>query len=178
MVSASSAAACQLTANHIRATEAAARKQPKPSASPGAMRPAGRGRFLVRLITASMSRSYHMLMAPEAPAPTAMQSTATAASRGWRWPGATIIPAKPEKTTSDITRGFRSCRKSETRAPSPAADCDRTRSVKTGASLHHGQNLVGVERRRRGLRPLQGRGALAPGIGRDLLAGKEGVEHD
>ena len=71
-------------------------------------------------MTASMSRSYHMLMAPEAPAPTAMQSTATAASRGCRWPGAATMPAMPEKTTSDMTRGFRSCRKSPTRAPSAA----------------------------------------------------------
>ena len=40
---------------------------PKPSASPGTMRPAGKGRLAVRRMTASMSRSYHMLIAPEAP---------------------------------------------------------------------------------------------------------------
>ena len=38
---------------------------------------------------ASMSRSNHMLMASEAPAPSAMHSTATAAISGWMWPGAT-----------------------------------------------------------------------------------------
>ena len=45
-------------------------------------------------IIASMSASYHMLIAPEAPAPTAMQSTATAPSTGWRWPGATDKPGE------------------------------------------------------------------------------------
>ena len=37
--------------------------------------PSGIGRLRVRLITASMSASYHMLSAPEAPAPTAMASS-------------------------------------------------------------------------------------------------------
>ena len=54
----------------------------------GATRPAGIGRFIVRVINASMSRSYHMLMAPEAPAPTAMHSTAMAARNGCSAPGA------------------------------------------------------------------------------------------
>ena len=49
-------------------TEPTASTTPKPSASPGAMRPAGNGRSAVRRISASMSRSYHMLMAPAAPA--------------------------------------------------------------------------------------------------------------
>src|SRR5437763_1319062 len=53
-------------------TEPTASTTPKPSASPGSMRPAGKGRCAVRRITASMSRSYHMLIAPEAPAPTAV----------------------------------------------------------------------------------------------------------
>ena len=38
--------------------------------------PAGIGRLRVRAISASMSASYHMLSAPEAPAPTAMASSA------------------------------------------------------------------------------------------------------
>ena len=88
-------------------TEPTASTAPKPSASPGAIRPAGSGRVRVRAITASMSRSYHMLMAPEAPAPMAMHKTATAARNGWMWPGATASPTKPVNTTSDITRGFR-----------------------------------------------------------------------
>ena len=41
------------------------------------MRPDGMARVRVRVMTASMSRSYHMLSAPAAPAPTAMASSAT-----------------------------------------------------------------------------------------------------
>ena len=78
-------------------------RAPRPASSG----PAGSGRIAVRRITASMSRSYHMLIAPDAPAPTAMHNTATAASTGWRCPGATTSPTKPVKTTSDMTRGFR-----------------------------------------------------------------------
>ncbi len=107
MVSASNWAATQLTASPITATAPTARTIPKPKASPGIMRPAGKGRCAVRRITASMSRSYHMLIAPEAPAPTAMHNTAIAASTGWRCPGATASPTKPVKTTSDMTLGLR-----------------------------------------------------------------------
>ncbi len=49
---------------------------PKASASPRVTRPAGIGRCWVRVITASMSASYHMFSAPAAPAPTAMHSSA------------------------------------------------------------------------------------------------------
>src|SRR6516225_9668589 len=65
------------------------------------------GRREVRRINASISRSYHMFMAPAEPAPTAMHNTATAASTGWRCPGATLSPTSPVKTTSAMTRGFR-----------------------------------------------------------------------
>ena len=70
---------------------------------------AGKGRMRVRSITASISASYHMFSAPDAPAPTAMASSATKAVHGWMVPGAAIIPAKAVKITSDITRGFKSC---------------------------------------------------------------------
>ena len=43
---------------------------------------AGTGRVAVRGICASMSRSYHMLMAPDAPAATAMQRMAVSARTG------------------------------------------------------------------------------------------------
>ena len=79
---AGSAAATKFTASAITVTLAIDSTTPKASASAGSMRPAGIGRSLVRVISASMSRSYHMLMAPAAPAPTAMHSTAIAASRG------------------------------------------------------------------------------------------------
>jgi len=108
MASASSAAAVQLTPSPMITTEPTARTTPKPSASPGWTRPPGIGRSRVRAISASMSRSYHMLMQPAAPEPTAMHSTAMAASTGCRCPGATNNPAKPVNTTSDITRGFSS----------------------------------------------------------------------
>ena len=62
----------------------------------------------VRDIKASMSLSYHMFSAPDAPAPTAMQSIEVNASTGWTWPGAIISPTSAVKITSDITRGFSS----------------------------------------------------------------------
>ena len=62
----------------------------------------------MRVITASISASYHMLSAPEAPAPTAMQRIAMKPMTGWIWPGATTMPAKAVKLTSDMTRGFKS----------------------------------------------------------------------
>ena len=85
-------AATALTARNISSTEAAARVMPNPSAAPGGIRPAGIGRLRVRRITASMSRSYHMLMAPQAPAPTAMHSTAVMPSTGLMPPGASSSP--------------------------------------------------------------------------------------
>ena len=105
---ASRPAATQLTASPIIATDPTESTMPRPSAAPGSTRPAGIGRARVRAITASMSRSYHMLMAADPPAPTAMQSTATAAITGWMAPGAMTRPTAPVKTTSDITRGLSS----------------------------------------------------------------------
>ncbi len=55
-----------------------------------------------------------MLSAPDAPAPTAMQSSAVNAATGLMLPGATTMPARAVKITSDITRGFRSAKKSPT----------------------------------------------------------------
>ena len=83
---------------------------PKASASPGAMRRRGIGRSAVRDISASMSASYHMLSAPAAPAPIAMQRSAVNPITGWMWPGATIRPTSAVNTTSDITRGLSSAR--------------------------------------------------------------------
>ena len=62
----------------------------------------------VRFITASMSASYHMFSAPEAPPPSAMNSTDAKATTGFTDTGATYSPTKAVKTTSDITRGFSS----------------------------------------------------------------------
>ena len=79
---------------------------PKVRASSGVTWPRGIGRPAVRCISASMSASYHMLRAPEAPAPTAMHSSAMAPSAGCGCSGASIMPTSAVKTTSDITRGF------------------------------------------------------------------------
>ena len=64
----------------------------------------------MRVITASMSASYHMLSAPEAPAPTAMHSSAVKPITGWMCAGATTSPTSAVNTTSDITRGFSSAK--------------------------------------------------------------------
>ncbi len=87
-------------------TDAIASETPKPSASGAEMRPAGIGRRWVRRMIASMSRSYHMLIAPAAPAPTAMHSTAAKPSTGCSLPGASSRPIQPVNTTSVITRGL------------------------------------------------------------------------
>jgi hypothetical protein len=107
-VNASSAAANQFTRMPSVNTEKNDSVMPKASASGAVMRPDGIGRIAVRVITASMSRSYHMLSAPDAPAPTAMHSSAVNASTGCMWPGAITMPTSAVKMTSDITRGFNS----------------------------------------------------------------------
>jgi hypothetical protein len=106
MVKASNAPATQLTMRPSVATEPMARMVPKVRASSGVTWPRGMGRLAVRCISASMSASYHMLSAPEAPAPTAIQTRAMAPSAGWSCCGASSMPTSAVKTTSDITRGF------------------------------------------------------------------------
>ena len=108
MVSASRAAATQFTASPITMTEKPDSTAPKARAASGSIRPRTMGRPWVRVITASISRSYHMLMAPDAPAPMAMHRMAMAPRIGWIDPGARYIPTKPVNTTSDMTRGFSS----------------------------------------------------------------------
>ena len=95
-------------------------------AASGETLPAGIGRFWVRDMIASMSASYHIFMEPDAPAPIAIQRTATNPSTGWIGPGANANPTRPENTTSDITRGFKSAIKSL--ASPPSASAGRTRA--------------------------------------------------
>src|SRR5690606_33831450 len=147
--------------------------------------------------------SNHILSAPEAPAPTAMQMSAMAASAGWSGPGATTSPTKAVKTTSDITRGFMSAMKSPTVPPPVSARLSRVYRTVTSlillASHEPGcrppdgirelfsvvirrldtrHRLAAVEGRWRGERPLVCRRAFAPGIVRRLLLHDEvGVEH-
>ena len=68
------------------------------------------GRPAVRCMRPSMSASYHMLSAPEAPAPMLIATSATRPSQGWMPPGAIAMPTKAVKTTSDMTRGLRSAK--------------------------------------------------------------------
>src|SRR5690606_25028401 len=171
-------------------TEAAASTTPKPRASPPVTRPAGIGRRCVRDITASMSLSYHMLIAPAAPAATAMQSTATQARTGWSDPGARTSPAGPVNTTSDITRGFNRATKAR-RSSAPSASVSTAKPALRRASLNcmpidsmcrplldHRQLLEGVERRRRADGPLQRRRPRPPGIVADTATGGQSVDHD
>ncbi len=106
MASASSADAVQLTRTPRHSTEPMARIVPNVRASPGLTRPRGMGRAAVRAMRASMSASNHMLSAPDAPAPTAMQSSAAKAITGCIVPGAIRSPTKAVKTASAMTRGF------------------------------------------------------------------------
>ena len=82
MVKASRDAASQPMAMNIRPQDRRERVIPSARASAPCTRPAGTGRERVRAILASMSASYHMFSAPEAPAPMAMHSTATPARTG------------------------------------------------------------------------------------------------
>ena len=106
MVKASNEAETQFTNSPSVATANTASVSPKPAASPGVTRPCGIGLPAVRVMRASMSASYHILSAPAAPAPTAMQSSAVSAITGCTWPGAINSPTSAVNTTSDITRGL------------------------------------------------------------------------
>ena len=76
--------------------------------------PRGIGRIAVRVMTASISASYHMLSTPAAPAPAAMARTAARVVSGSSRPGALLNPTSAVKTASIITRGFVRATKSDT----------------------------------------------------------------
>ncbi len=120
MVKASRPAANQFSAMPISITENSDSTTPSARASALCTRPAGTGRPRVRRMAASMSASYHMLSAPLAPAPTAMQRMATAPRIGLTSAGAHTRPVSAVNTTSDITRGLsswtKSCHRAGTRA--------------------------------------------------------------
>ena len=75
----------QLTARPIMQIEAIVMMVQKASALDGEITPIGIGRARVRSMIASMSRSYHILMAPAPPVASAIASTATAPERRWRF---------------------------------------------------------------------------------------------
>ena len=61
------------------------------------------------------------IAAPEAPAPMVMARIAANPRTGWMGTGATISPTSAVKTTSVITRGFRSAIQSDGREPNSAS---------------------------------------------------------
>ncbi len=87
-------------------TEPTAKTVPKLNASVPETRPRGKGRAVVRAIRASISASYHILSAPDAPAPTAIDRIAINPMTGCNEPGAATIAASAVKMTSVMTRGF------------------------------------------------------------------------
>src|SRR5690606_17296928 len=127
-----------------------------------------------------------MLIAPAAPAPTAMQKTATSARNGCRLPGASTTPATPVKTTSVMTRGFSSAMKSEMRVSICAAAAGAIPAasgrtyVVAGAvmsgSLHDRLDVELVERRRRGNMPLQRFRPFAPIVAGHFLARNQRID--
>src|SRR3569833_3274981 len=81
-----------------------------------------------------------MLRQPDAPAATAMQSSAVNAVSGCRCPGAATMPASPVNTTSDITHGFNNTKKTPTvvtRGSGRVCDSDmETDYLTCGSSLN------------------------------------------
>ena len=62
-------------------TETTASARPKPRATSGERRPAGRGRLRVRAMRASMSRSHHMFSAFAEPTMSAVPASERASAR-------------------------------------------------------------------------------------------------
>ncbi len=85
---------------------------PKPSAAPGAIRPAGIGRLAVRRMIASMSRSYHMLIAPAAPGADGDAEDGGEGQHRVEMARRDQRPIAPVNTTRVITRGFSSASQS------------------------------------------------------------------
>ena len=88
-------------------TETSDRIMPNPSASPAIIFFEGIGLFLVLSIILSISLSNHILIAPEAPAPSEMQKIDRTHKNGWRDVGDKIRPLIEVKIASDMTLGFR-----------------------------------------------------------------------
>src|SRR5260370_3403286 len=106
MVQANNAAAVRFVANARTAAANPPRTRPKPSDSNREILARGIGRIAVRVMTASISASYHMLSTPAAPAPAAMARTAAKVVSGSSRTGALLNPTSAVKTASIITRGF------------------------------------------------------------------------
>ena len=98
--------------NHISRTETPAMIRPSVSASARGTAPDGIGRVDVRVITASMSASYHMFIAPAAPEPSAIANKDIAAITGFIVTPVTDCaatrPAMAVNATNMMIRGFSS----------------------------------------------------------------------
>ena len=94
-----------MTVSESCTKESVASATPKLSAACGLIRPAGTGRVAVRVICASMSRSYQWLTAPAPPAASEPPSTVqkTSASDG---SPATYIVVTVVSSSSDWTFGL------------------------------------------------------------------------
>ncbi len=87
---------------------------PNPNASNGSTFPSGIGLFFVRSMSESISLSYHMLMAPDAPAPIDIHKIEMKKKKGCISTGANNIPQIDVKTAKDITLGLSRDTKSPT----------------------------------------------------------------
>src|SRR5215510_738606 len=126
MAKASSVAALRLAARARTVTALHARMSPNASASAREMTPRGIGRRAVRVITASISASYHMLNTPAAPPPAAIARIATNPRSGSGRVGAIINPTSAVNTASTITRGFIKMIKSGSRAANLEREANQT----------------------------------------------------
>src|SRR6516165_9050684 len=127
MAKASSIAAVILAAKARTTAALQARTRPNANASRRETAPRGIGRLAVRVITASISASYHILSTPAAPAPAAMAAIETAPRGGSRRLGASIIPTTAVNTASAITRGLVNAMKSGSRAAKLGREVSRRR---------------------------------------------------
>ena len=105
-------------------TDPPASKTPNVRAASAVTLPEGIARAFVLDMIASMSRSYHMLIAPDAPAPKAIQRMAIVCNIALPSPGARYKPTNPVKTTRDITLGFNSDMKSNSGVQTEPAGLD------------------------------------------------------
>ena len=101
MVNASNPAAKKFDASPKVITDNKDKNKPKSRAFSGRIFPLGIGRVWVRTITASISASYHILSAPEAPAPTAIAHKDISIRKGCKSPDETTNPTKAVKITKD-----------------------------------------------------------------------------
>src|SRR6266446_5705106 len=127
------------TTNVRSGTEIAASKTPKSRAPAGSMRPVGSGRFIVRGISASVSRSRYMFKTFAAATARIVPSTVNRAVRNDGRSGASQSPVAVVKTTSVVMRGLIRSRYTPRESPvtgvAAIAPGSRRRIVQPGCEL-------------------------------------------